>query len=130
MARKVLIVDRSLYNRMILRDILISHGYSVLEAASGDEAIDMYGRLRPDLVTVDATMPGLDGARAIREIRLRDPNAAVLMCGTRGQRRFVLEGMALGASGVLMKPFNDRQVLRVIRESMGTAPSSEPLSDA
>lgn len=129
MANKVLIVDKSLYNRMILRDILITHGYSVLEATTGDEAISTYERIRPDLVTVDATLPGMDGLRVIREIKYLNPDASLLMCGTRGQRRAVLEGMMLGASGVLMKPFNERQVLRDVRRRTGPPPSGNPVTD-
>ena len=125
MPKTVMIVDKSLYNRMILRDILISHGYSVLEAKSGDEAIEMYEQQRPDVVTVDAAMPGIDGPRAVREIRLLNPQAAVLMCGTRGQRRLVIEGVRLGACGVLLKPFCERQMLRAISQSMGAPPPAE-----
>jgi two-component system, chemotaxis family, chemotaxis protein CheY len=127
MPRKVLIVDKSLYNRMMLRDILIAHGYTVLEASTGHEAVEMYKSLQPDLVTVDAMMPGMDGPYAVREIRFIDPKAAILMCGTRGQQQFMLEGMSLGAEGVLLKPFNERQVLRAIRTAAGNQPLSQPV---
>lgn len=127
MSRKVLIVDKSLYTRMILRDMLSAHGYTVLEASSGRDAVEMYKSLQPDLVTVDAMMPGMDGVFAVREIRFFDPKAAIFMCGTRGQRQFVMEGMSLGAEGVLLKPFNERQVLRAINAAGGTSPMSQPM---
>ncbi|MDO8588694.1 MAG: response regulator [Armatimonadota bacterium] len=128
MSKKVLILDGSLYSRMVLRDMLISHGYSVIEATTGEEAVEMYERLHPDLVTVDATTPCIDCARAVRQIMLTDPEASILMCGGRGQRRMVMEGMSYGAAGVLLKPFNERQVLREIRNAAGRPPTSEPMT--
>ncbi|MDO8681994.1 MAG: response regulator [Armatimonadota bacterium] len=128
MSRKVLIVDKSLYNRMILRDILISHGYSVVEASTGDEAIETYKKTRPDLVTVDIMMPGIDGVKAVREIRMIDPKATVLMCGSRGQQRKAMEGMSLGAEGILLKPFVERHVIRSIKQAMGHAPDASRMN--
>jgi len=122
LSSKILVVDHSLYNRMVLRDILISHGFSVLEASTGDEAIELYRQLHPDLVTVEASMPGFDGARTVREVLLIDPDAPVLMCGSHGQRSAVMEGMACGAEGVLLKPFKEKQVVRVVRQSMRQPP--------
>ena len=114
MSRKVLIVDKSLYNRMILKDLLITHGYSVLEASSSDQAVELYKQSRPDLVAVDAALPDTGGAKTVRGIRLEDPTAALLMCGNRGQRQLVMEAMMYGAAGVLVRPFNERQVLRAV----------------
>jgi two-component system, chemotaxis family, chemotaxis protein CheY len=128
MSKRVLVVDNSLYNRMMLRDILISHGYSVAEVSTGEEAVDAYDKLRPDMVTIDASVPGMDGARTVREITMKHPNASVLICGTRGQRRAVMEGMSFGAVGVLLKPFNEKQVLREIRNAVGRPPTAEPMT--
>ena len=128
MGKRVLVVDSSLYNRMMLRDILISHGFSVTEVSSGEEAVEAYDTLRPDLVTIDASAPGIDGARTLRDITMKDPHASVMICGTRGQRRSVMEGMSMGAVGVLLKPFNEKQVLREIRYAVGRPPTSEPIT--
>jgi two-component system, chemotaxis family, chemotaxis protein CheY len=123
MGKRVLIIDNSLYNRMMLRDILVSHGYSVTEVSSGEEALKIYETLRPDLVAIDTNLPGMDGAQTLREITTRDSNASVLICGTRGQRRAVMEGMSMGASGVLLKPFNEKQILHELRYAMGRPPT-------
>jgi DNA-binding NarL/FixJ family response regulator len=72
-------------------------------------------------------MPGMDGVRTVREIAMKDPHASILICGTRGQRRAVMEGMSLGAVGVLLKPFNEKQVLREIRLAAGRPPTGEPI---
>ena len=127
MGKKVLIADKSLYNRMVLRDILITHGFSVVEAATSEAAIELFKQSQPDLVTVDATMHNIDGTSPIRDIMLMDPHARVMLCGTRGQRRLVVEAMAMGAEGVLLKPFNERQVVRAIHEASGAPPSSGPI---
>lgn len=126
MGKKVLIVDDSLYSRMMLKDILISHGYSVTEVSTGEEAVEAFEKLNPDVVTFDVA-PGVEGTRAIREILLKNPDTSVLMCGSRGQRRAVMDGMSVGASGVLLKPFNERQVLREMRNAAGRPPASEPM---
>jgi two-component system, chemotaxis family, chemotaxis protein CheY len=128
MGKKVLVVDSSLYNRMLLKDILIPHGYSVAEVSTGEEAVDAYERLRPDLVTIDANAPGINGVRTVRDITTKDPHASVLMCGTRGQRRAVMEGMSVGAVGVLLKPFTEKQVLREIRQAAGRPPTNDPMA--
>lgn len=128
MGRKVLVLDNSLYSRMVLRDILISHGFSVIEASTCEDALDKYEELQPDLVTVDVTLFGMDGTQAVRRLLLKDPTASVLMCGGQGQRRAVMEGMSLGATGVLLKPFKERQVLREIRQAAGQPPGSKPMT--
>jgi two-component system, chemotaxis family, chemotaxis protein CheY len=127
MGKKVLVIDSSLYSRMLLKDILLSHGYSVAEVANAEDAVETYESLRPDMVTIDASMPGMDGTQILREITMRDPDASVLICGSRGQRRAVMEGMSMGAAGVLLKPFNEKQVLRELRNAIGRPPTNEPM---
>jgi two-component system chemotaxis response regulator CheY len=112
---------------MTLKDMLIPAGYSVVEASNEEEAVAIYERVRPDIVTVDATTPD-SAARAVRQIMLKDPSASILMCGSRGQRRAVMEGMSVGATGVLLKPFNERQVLREIGAAGGRPPQQEPMT--
>lgn len=123
MGKKVLIVDNSLYSRMMLRDILISHGYSVTEVSSGEEALKIYETLQPDMVTIDTNLPGMDGTQTLRQITMKCSSAAVLICGTRGQRGAVMEGMSMGAAGVLLKPFNEKQILHELRYAMGRPPT-------
>ena len=78
---KILIVDDAAFMRMMLKDILTKGGYDVVgEAADGNEAVAKYNELKPDLVTLDITMPNKDGLQALKEIRANDPNATCIMC--------------------------------------------------
>jgi two-component system, chemotaxis family, chemotaxis protein CheY len=119
MGKKVMVVDNTMYSRIVLRDMLISHGYSVVEAMSEKDALEKYEAIRPDLVTVDVTTPEVDGAAAVAHLRDLDPHARVLMCGTRGQRQRVMDGMTRGAEGIILKPFSERQVIRTVRHAIG-----------
>jgi len=113
MGKKVLIVDTALYNRIMLRAILEGHGYSVVEASTGEKALKMYRRARPDLVALEVATADA------RDFRNLDPSAMILMCGGHGQRRLVTQGLTDGADGVIFKPYSERQVVRVVRRAIG-----------
>jgi len=112
MGKRILIVDGALYNRLILRDILVSHGYSVGEASTNEQGLEMYRHSRPDLVALEAT------TGAARDFRTLDPTSMILMCGSRGQRRLMTQGMTDGAEGIVFRPYSERQVVRAIRRVM------------
>lgn len=78
---KILIVDDAAFMRMMLKDILTKGGFEIAgEAADGVEAVAKYNELKPDLVTLDITMPNKDGIQALKEIKAADPNATCVMC--------------------------------------------------
>ena len=113
MGKKVLIVDTAVYNRMMLRGILEMHGYSVLEASTGERALEMYRGSRPDLVAVEVATADA------RDFKTLDYTATILMCGGHGQRRQVAQGLTDGANGIIVRPYSERQVIRAVRRAIG-----------
>ena len=120
MATRVLIVDDAAFMRMMVKDILSKNGYDVVgEAANGLQAIEKYQELRPDITTMDITMPELDGISAVKEIKKLDPNAKVIMCSAMGQQAMVIEAIQSGARDFIVKPFQPDRVLEAIRKAVG-----------
>jgi two-component system chemotaxis response regulator CheY len=113
----VLICDDALFMRTMLRGILAAGDYEIVgEAENGRSAVEMYIRLRPDLVLMDMVMPLLGGLDALREIRTFDPGARVLMCSAMGQQELVDEALEAGARGFVTKPFTPARVLEALVE--------------
>lgn len=103
--------------RMMIRDILVKNGYEVAgEAANGNEAVLKYQELRPDVTTMDITMPEMDGITAVREIRKIDPNARIIMCSAMGQQAMVLDAIQAGARDFIVKPFQEDRVVDAIKK--------------
>ncbi|MEG0254334.1 MAG: response regulator [Vagococcus sp.] len=115
MAKKVLIVDDAVFMRMKLKDILEKNGYEVVdEAQNGLEAIEKYKATQPDLVTMDITMPEMDGVEALKEIKAFDANAKVLMCSAMGQQSMVMDAIRAGAVDFIVKPFDSDRVIKAL----------------
>lgn len=120
MAKRVLIVDDAAFMRMMVRDILTKNGYEVVgEATNGQEAIAKYKELNPDLVTMDITMPELDGIGGLKGIKELDPNAKVLMCSAMGQQVMVVEAIQNGAIDFIVKPFQADRVIEAVKKAIG-----------
>ena len=114
---RVLVVDDAAFMRMMLKDILTKAGYDVVgEAANGKEAVDKYKELSPDLVTLDITMPEMDGIQALKAIRDINDNATVIMCSAMGQQTMVIEAIQSGAKDFIVKPFQADRVLESIKK--------------
>lgn len=117
MSNRVLIVDDAAFMRMMLKDILTKNGYDVCgEAGNGNEALEKYKELKPDLVTLDITMPEKDGISALKDIRAFDSNAKCVMCSAMGQQAMVIEAIQSGAKDFIVKPFQADRVLESIRK--------------
>ena len=115
----VLIVDDAAFMRMMLKDILLRGGYQVVgEAENGQRAIELYKELKPDLVTMDITMPELDGISALKEIRAYDPDAVVIMCSAMGQQALVIDAIGAGAKDFIVKPFQPERVLESVKKAV------------
>lgn len=120
MGKKVLIVDDAAFMRMMLKDILTKNGYEVVgEAENGSKAVEKYKEVTPDLVTMDITMPEMDGISALKNIRSIDSNAKVVMCSAMGQQAMVIEAIQAGARDFIVKPFQADRVLEAVKKVIG-----------
>lgn len=114
---RVLIVDDAAFMRMMIKDILQKNGFEVVgEASNGIEAVDLYKKEKPDVVTMDITMPDMDGIEAVKEIKSFDPAAKVIMCSAMGQQSMVMDAIKSGAKDFIVKPFQADRVLEAIRK--------------
>jgi len=121
-SKSVLIVDDARIIRNILRALIQKMGLKVVgEAVNGSEAIRLYDELRPDLVTMDITMPVVDGLTATKSILGSDPRANIIMVTSVGQESVMKEAILLGARDFIVKPFNEDRIksaiLRVLQLS-------------
>jgi two-component system, chemotaxis family, chemotaxis protein CheY len=116
---RVLIVDDAAFMRKMLGDVLAKGGHEVIgEGANGTEAIAQYQALRPDIMTLDITMPEKDGLAALREILTLEPSAKIVMCSALGQESKVLEAIKSGAKDFVVKPFQPDRVLDAIGKAL------------
>jgi len=114
---RVLIVDDSRTSRRVLRNILETGGFEVSgEACDGEQAIDLYDAQRPDLVTLDITMPVLDGIETLKRLKGLDPGAKVVMVSSAGQVPKVMECFKFGASEFLSKPYEADKIVSVLQK--------------
>jgi two-component system chemotaxis response regulator CheY len=116
---RVLVVDDAAFMRKMVTDALTGGGHEIVgEAGNGDEAIARYQELRPEVMTLDITMPEKDGLSALKEIIALDPGAKVVMCSALGQESKVLESIKLGAKDFVVKPFQADRVLSAIDKAL------------
>lgn len=117
---RILITDDAAFMRMMLKDILTKAGHEVVgEAENGAVAVQKYTELKPDLVTLDITMPEMDGIQALKKIREADPNAKCLMCSAMGQQAMVIEAIQSGAKDFIVKPFQAERVIEAVAKAAG-----------
>ena len=117
---KVFIVDEAAFRRMLIKDILEKNNFEVVgEASNGLIAVDLYKKEKPDVVTMDITMPDMDGIEAVKAIKAFDPNAKVIMCSAMGQQSMVMDAIKAGAKDFIVKPFQADRVLEAINKVLG-----------
>ena len=120
MAKRILITDDALFMRVTLKNILTKQGYEIAgEASNGLESVEMYQSTKPDLVTMDITMPEMDGISAVREIKKLDANAQIIMCTAMGQKTMVLDAVSAGARDFIIKPFQAEKVIEAVKKLIG-----------
>jgi two-component system chemotaxis response regulator CheY len=108
---KVLVTDDAAFMRMQLRDMLTKLGHEVVgEAENGRVSVEKYNELRPDIVTMDITMPEMNGIEAVRAIKKNHPEAIIIMCSAMGQQSMVLDAIKAGAKDFLVKPFTKERI--------------------
>lgn len=116
----VLIVDDAAFMRMMIRDILEQNNFHVVaEAKDGMSAIEQYKKYKPDIVTMDITMPDMDGIKTVEEIKKIDSGAKIIMCTAMGQQAMVIDAIRAGAKDFIVKPFEESQVLEAINKVIG-----------
>lgn len=116
---KVLIVDDAAFMRMMIKDILTKNGYEVIgEASNGLKAVELYKKERPDVVTMDITMPEMDGIEAVKAIKAFDAGARIIMCSAMGQQSMVMDAIRAGARDFIVKPFQADRVLEAIGKAL------------
>ena len=117
---KVLIVDDTSLARSMLRKVVEECGVcDIFEAKNGLEAIQLFEKERPDLVTMDITMPEMDGITAMKKILEIDKTAMVIICSSLGQKEVVMEAIEAGAKQYIIKPFENGQVVSTIKGLLG-----------
>lgn len=120
-----MIVDDAAFMRMIIKDILKAEGFEIAgEADNGAKAVAKYEEIRPDLVTMDITMPEMDGIEAVKTICDKHPEAKILMVSAIGQKTLVLEALEAGASDFILKPFQPAKVLEAVKKCLSDTNSN------
>ena len=116
--KKILVVDDSLFMRKVLKDILSDKKHEIVEADSGNRALEQFKKEKPDLVLLDIIMPEgeEEGVRVLREIIKTTPEANVVMITAVGQDAIVEECKKLGARDYIVKPFDDRRVVETVEK--------------
>lgn len=113
---RVLVVDDSALIRKILIKLLSENGYNVVgEATNGAEGVELYKEVKPDLVTLDITMPVMDGVEALKHIKEFDPDSKVAMISAAGQKDKLMEALKCGAELFITKPFSEPDVLKSLK---------------
>jgi len=116
---RIIIADDAGFMRRMLINILSQGGFEVVgEAENGAEAVELYKQLKPDAITMDITMPEMDGITALKEIIAYDSNAKVVMCSAMGQQFMVVEAIKLGAVDFVEKPFQTEQVVKALHKAL------------
>ena len=115
MGKKVLIVDDAAFMRMMLKDILTKNDFEVVaEAENGKAGVAAFQKYKPDIITMDITMPEMNGIDAVKSIKAIDPNVKVVMVSAMGQQPMVIEAIQAGANDFIVKPFQPERVIEAI----------------
>ena len=118
MSKKIMVVDDSRIAQLQLQKILAETDYEVAACCqSGEEALETYDKVNPDLVTMDIVMPGMDGLEAARELLQKHPDARVLMVSSLAYDDTINEAQRIGAKGFVYKPFDHDQLLQAVKDA-------------
>jgi len=123
-AGRILVVDDQAKIRRFMRSTLVSEGYEVSEAKTGEAALEGIRELRPDLVVLDMNMPGMGGLEACRAIR-RDSNIAVIMLTVRNSEEDKVAALDAGADDFVTKPFSTPELMARIRATLRRVPNAQ-----
>jgi two-component system chemotaxis response regulator CheY len=119
---KVLIIDDAVFMRTAIKSFLVKNGFEdIVEAQNGLEGLQKYKELRPDIVTMDITMPDMDGLEALKAIIEFDANAKVIMVTAMGKEVMVKDAIMYGAKSFIVKPFGEDQMVNTIKKLLNLA---------
>ncbi len=111
----ILLVDDAMFMRTVLKKMLEEESFKIVgEASNGNDAIRLAGQLKPDVITLDITMPDRDGINSIEEILHLSPNSRIIMCSAMGQQSMVVDAIKKGAKDFIVKPFEKARVIQAI----------------
>jgi two-component system chemotaxis response regulator CheY len=117
---KVLVVDDAVFMRKTISGALLEAGFEVVgEARTGIEAVKKYRELNPDIVTMDITMPDMDGIDAVKRIKDYDPNCKIIIISAMGQDAMVKEALTAGAVNFLVKPLKMETIVDTLKRALG-----------
>lgn len=118
--KKLLIVDDAAFMRLSIRTMLLNYEIEIVgEAENGAVGVEMYKQHRPDIVTMDITMPEMSGIEALKAIKAFDPQAKVIMVSAMGQEGMVKEAILSGAKTFVVKPFKEEFLYQTISKVLG-----------
>lgn len=114
-----MVVDDAAFMRMTLKNSLEAEDFEVVaEAENGKQAVEKYKNENPDLVTMDITMPEMDGLEATKEIiNNLDSEAKIIMVSAMGQQKMVIEAIEAGAQDFIVKPFDDDRIMEAVNKA-------------
>lgn len=112
---KLMIVDDAAFMRTSIRKMLESHDFEIVaEAADGIEAVEQFVKHKPDIITMDITMPNMTGIEALKKIKSIDQMTKVVMVSAMGQENLIREAVINGASSFIVKPFQKDKLIEVL----------------
>jgi two-component system chemotaxis response regulator CheY len=118
--KDVLVVDDSVVMKDLISDMLGRDGFNVVgHARDGEEAVELYEELGPDLVTMDIVMPKVHGIASLKMILGRNPQARIVVVSALNQQALVMEALDAGARNFVVKPFTEKELLEAVRKSLG-----------
>jgi two-component system chemotaxis response regulator CheY len=119
MGKKILIVDDATFIRTMVKDVLVPRGFEIAgEATNGNEAVQLYEQLDPDLVTMDITMREKDGLEAAREILVKHPDARIIMVTALGQEKMLIDSFKIGVKDFVVKPFEPDRIISAVEKAL------------
>jgi two-component system KDP operon response regulator KdpE len=124
---KILVIDDEPQIRRVMRATLASQGYTVTEARSGEEALEMLRGEQPDLILLDVNLPGMGGLEVCREIRERS-DVPIVMLTVRNTEKDKVQALDAGADDYVVKPFGIEELRARIRAALRRASAAEPLA--
>lgn len=118
MSKRLLIVDDAMFMRMVIRDVAVEAGWVIVgEASNGEEALALYPKVNPDLVTLDLVMPKMGGLETLKAILEMNSNAKIVIVSALDQKETLMETIRAGAIDFIVKPFERERILGVLSKA-------------